>query len=79
MLNQESNGVPDPTGCHVGGVAQEDGAVVFADGESVAVVTYLFVFVFRQRNFTFRNLKIFSSSGAYIRDRKATKSLATLQ
>ena len=53
MLNQESNGVPDPTGCHVGGEAQEDGAVVFADGESVAVVTYLFIFVLRQRNFTF--------------------------
>jgi|LakMenEpi03Aug12_release.lakeMendotaPanAssembly.Ray.scaffolds.fasta_scaffold3893847_1 hypothetical protein len=57
MLHEKSDGVPDPAGCHVGGVAQEDGAVVPPDGEQVAVLPHLLDLVRRQRLFAFRNLK----------------------
>ena len=58
MLNEEPDGISDTARGHVGGVAQEDGAVVLPAGEPVEAMLKSFLLqVFRQRHFSFRDLK----------------------
>ena len=57
MLNQKSDRFPDSARGHVGGVAEEDGAVVFAQREQVAIWPHILNFVSRKRFFSLQDLK----------------------